>query len=129
MQHKHTQFLIMCYFSYLALQFYPFERRIIRAPTVFPETLSQNCGENSHYYNNKLMIGIEKERWCMVLYMTLIIMWCQKVCNCRQYCFDLVRSQYSIHTFGTTGLYTRDYSEQLWFPLNEIHQPQLLRVN
>ena len=37
--------------------------------------------------------------------------------------------QYSIHTSGTTGLYTRDYSEQLWFPLNEIHQPQLLRVN
>ena len=37
--------------------------------------------------------------------------------------------QYSIHTFGTTGLYTRDYSEQLWFPLNEIHQPHLLRVN
>ena len=37
--------------------------------------------------------------------------------------------QYSIHTFGTTGLYTRDYSEQLWFPLNQIHQPQLLRVN
>ena len=32
-------------------------------------------------------------------------------------------------TFGTTGLYTRVYSEQLWFPLNEIHQPQLLRVN
>ena len=24
--------------------------------------------------------------------MTLIIMWYQKVCNCRQYCFDLVRS-------------------------------------
>ena len=37
--------------------------------------------------------------------------------------------QYSIHTSGTTGLYTRDYSEKLWFPLNEIHQPQLLRVN
>ena len=37
--------------------------------------------------------------------------------------------QYSIHTSGITGLYTRDYSEQLWFPLNEIHQPQLLRVN
>ena len=32
-------------------------------------------------------------------------------------------------TFGTTGLYTQDYPEQLWFPLNEIHQPQLRRVN
>ena len=41
------------------------------------------------------------------IYMTLIIMWYQKVC---------------IHT---TGLHTRDYSEQLWLPLNEIHQPQL----
>ena len=67
----------------------------------------------------------------MYMYMILIIMWYQKVCNCRQYCFNLVRShlRYSIHTFGTTGLYTRDYSEQLWFLLNEIHQPQLLRVN
>ena len=39
--------------------------------------------------------------------------------------------QYSVHTctVGTTGLYTRDYSEQLWFPLNEIDQPQLLREN
>ena len=37
--------------------------------------------------------------------------------------------QYSIHVLGTLGLYTQDYSEQLSFPLNEIHQPQLLRVN
>ena len=28
----------------------------------------------------------------MYICMTLIIMWYQRVCNCRQYCFDLVRS-------------------------------------
>ena len=27
--------------------------------------------------------------------------------------------QYSIHTFGTTGLYTLDYPEKVWFSLNE----------
>ena len=37
--------------------------------------------------------------------------------------------QYSIYTPLVPRVYTPDYSEQLWFPLNEIHQPQLLRVN
>ena len=51
------------------------------------------------------------------------------VCNCRQYCFDLVRSHQCSTAYTPLvpqGLYTQDYSEQLWFPLNEIHQ---LRVN
>ena len=62
--------------------------------------------------------------------MIIIIMWCQRVCNCRQYCFDLVGShQCNTAYIGTMGIYTRDYPEQLWFPLNEIHQSQLLRVN
>ena len=30
--------------------------------------------------------------YTVCMYMTLIIMWYQRVCNCRQYCFDLVRS-------------------------------------
>ena len=55
------------------------------------------------------------------------IMWYKKVCNCNQYCFDLARP----HEYGTANIhvepllpqvymyivYTRDYSEQLWFPL------------
>ena len=35
------------------------------------------------------------------MYMTLIIMWYQRVCNCRQYCFALVRShQCSIYSIS-----------------------------
>ena len=48
--------------------------------------------------------------------MTLIIMWYQRVCNCRQYCFDLVRSHQCSTAYTPLvlyhGLYTRDYSEQ-----------------
>ena len=61
-------------------------------------------------------------------------MWCQRVCNCRVYSLDLVLPhQYSAaqHTYPWyhLGLHTQDYPEQLWFPLNEIHQPQLLSIN
>ena len=61
------------------------------------------------------------------MYMTLIIMWYQRVCNCRQYCFDLLRSHQCSTAYTPlvprVYIYTQDYSEQLWFPLNEIHQP------
>ena len=73
-----------------------------------------------HNHNGCIYIYVERKLIQFVYtsnFLTLIIMWYQRVCNCRQYCFGLVRP------------HQRDYSEQLWFPLNEIHQPQLLRVN
>ena len=42
--------------------------------------------------------------------------------------FDLISAVQHTHLWYHGFIYTRDYSEQLWFPLNEIHQPQL-RVN
>ena len=67
-------------------------------------------------------------------HMTIII------CGAREYAtaectvLDLgLPHQYSAaqHTYPWyhLGLHTQDYPEQLRFPLNEIHQPQLLRVN
>ena len=62
--------------------------------------------------------------------MTLIIMWYQGVCNYRQYTasawLGLISAVYIAYI---PWVYTQGYPEQLWFPLNDIHQPQPLRVN
>ena len=47
------------------------------------------------------------------VYMTLIIMWYQKVCNCRQYCFDLVRSHQCSTAF--TPLVPRVYVHEITY--------------
>ena len=65
------------------------------------------------------------QMYLYILYM-IIIMWYQRLCNCRQYCFDLVRSHQCSTEHTHLWYHGLIYSERLWFSLNEIHQPQLL---
>ena len=81
----------------------------------YPRSVGQKC------------VKITKSSMYNVHVHVCFIMWYKRVCNCKQYCFDLARpheygtANIHVHvdTFATTGLhvYTRDYSEQLWFPL------------
>ena len=64
-------------------------------------------------YNNPLLhiharVLISNSVW----YKTLIIMWYQRVCNCRQYCFDLVMS----HQCSTAYTHVRDKIQDKLYP-------------
>ena len=87
----------------------------------YPRSVGQKCVKIIYNYITT------KSSTCTCMYNVHVcfIMWYKRVCNCKQYCFDLARpheygtANIHVDTFATTGLhvYTRDYSEQLWFPL------------